>query len=145
MFVWFSVSTQGDPFGTSLFLSRERFMSVLWRDDLLVVPMTDEGTSIPDSARVLEIFLDYLVRCARGLMEAVLGDVCLTSTRSLSVGMGHFLLDAKFVNCLDAPELALRNHLISFFDTCPEDARASPLFAKLSLLVQSNFGQLGDH
>lgn len=112
----------GEAFGTSLFLARERFMNVLWKDDLKVVPMTEEGTSVSESARVLEIFLDYLA--------------------SLSgVGLGEFLLDSKFTNCLDPSARALRDHILQFLHTMPEEAKTDPLHAKLTTLIYKNFGK----
>ncbi len=114
---------QGEAFGTALFLTRERFMSVLWRGDLRVVPMTDEGSDIAESARILEVFLDFL------------------SSKCQSFVSGQFLLDAKFVSCLDAPARALRDHLLLFLDTMPRDAQASPLHAKLLSVIHGAFGQ----
>lgn len=113
----------GEAFGTALFLARERFMSVLWRGDLRVVPMTDEGSDIAESARVLEVFLDYL------------------SSKCQACVSGQFLLDAKFVSCLDPPARALRDHLLRFLDSMPREAHASPLHSKLLSVIHGAFGQ----
>jgi hypothetical protein len=102
---------KGKPFGTALVLERSRLVEELWRGDLEWVGMADppaggdgEEDARRESARRLEVFLDYL----------------LAQTRETA-----HLLDDRYRAVLTRPETALREALLRFVGGCPP-RRARP-------------------
>ena len=102
-------------FGTALSLFEEPLVSELWKHDLDVVGMAPAGAcAIGDSARVLQIFLDY---------------VGATSSSASS-----YLLSPRFDSMLSHSERDLKSLILAMFDSIPASSRSSITFSKLKTM-----------
>ncbi|HEX2988818.1 MAG TPA: SIR2 family protein [Chloroflexota bacterium] len=107
----------GKPFGTAILLQKDELLEELWRKDLNIVSMFDSAeVSIPEGARRLEIFLDYL------LAEA---------SRATSP-----LLDEAFEGILTDDERAVRDLLKSLMQGASKDLQRSPAWQPVAELIE---------
>lgn len=110
-------ATPAAPFGTALLLHRDPLLEELWRVDLDLVSMDQgDGAALAGEARMLEIFLDYL------LAEATRGTTPL--------------LDASFEGVLTADERAVRDLLHELQTKVPGPLRHSPAWQPVARLLE---------
>lgn len=114
-------AARGDrAFGVALSLTRNRLLEELWRSDLDWVAMEEAtdgtGGQVLESARRLDIFLDYLLAQA--------------------TGASSHLLDARFAGALTPPELALKGAIEEFLERVPAAARQAPAWSQVEQLIR---------
>ena len=107
----------GEPFGTSVVLGSRPFLAQLWDGEIEMVAMSEhaeEGADVMQSARLLEIFLDYLLA---------------------KVTDPHHVLHERFAHLLSEDEAALSDALHQFIASTTPKMRETTAWAKVMRLL----------
>eukprot|EP01133_Synstelium_polycarpum_P009783 gene9783-11426_t len=103
-------------FGTALFIQKNDLMNELWGQQIDFVCFDKGNEDIAKCARTQEIFLEYL--------------------SSISINNTSHLMEQRFDCLLKDGERVFRDHLITFVNDLPEEARDTQVFKKFQGFLQ---------
>lgn len=103
-----------EPFGSSIVLRERPFLAQMWESEIDMISVS-ESDSVAEGARMVEIFLDYLVA---------------------QVQDPNHLLDARFEHLLEEGDAALRERLLELTREMTPEILGSPAWGQVADLLR---------